>query len=149
MPDIESEDLLYAEEVYAITRCAMNVYNQLGIGFLEAVYQEALERELTQKNIPYESQKKLIIYYQGEKLTKTYLADFICFDAIILELKVKDELTPADRAQLINYLKATGNRVGLLLNFGNKKYLEWKRYVFTNTTYLTKNNIPNTPNDHP
>ncbi|MCZ0862124.1 MAG: GxxExxY protein [Methanocorpusculum sp.] len=81
----------------------------------------------------------------GRTTQQKYSADLICFNTLILELKVTDELTTADRAPLINYLKATGKQTGVLLNFGNKKGLEWKRYIFTTTTCLTRNNIPKTP----
>ncbi len=139
MPD---DEYPYAEQTQAILKAAIVVYNNLGVGFLEAVYQEALEMELRKQNIPFESQKTLKIYYQGKELTKTYIADIICYGEIILELKAISALTKTEGAQLINYLKASGKQVGLLINYGKERKLEWKRYIFTNTTYLTKQNIP-------
>ena len=137
-----NKKLLYEKEVYAITGAAMAVYNNLGVGFLEAVYQEAFEIELRKRNIPFESQKSLKIYYQGQELSKTYVADLICYGEIIVELKAISALSKTEEAQLINYLKASGKQVGLLINYGNERKLEWKRYIFTNTTYQTKQNIP-------
>jgi GxxExxY protein len=124
-------ELLLKEEVYAIVGAAMEVYNELGHGFLEAVYQEALEMELTEHKIPFESQKELHIYYKGRRLKKTYTADFLIIGKIIAEIKALHCLTSADEAQLLNYLKATGLEVGLLLNFGAPGKLEWKRRVKT------------------
>ena len=137
-----TDEYPYRKQTQAILKAAIAVYNNLGVGFLEAVYQEALEIELRKQNIPFESQKTLKIYYQGEELRKTYIADIICYGEIILELKVIAALTKTEGAQLINYLKASGKQVGLLINYGAERKLEWKRYIFTNTTYLTKQNIP-------
>ncbi len=106
----------------------MEVHHQLGPGFLEHVYQEALELEFQQRIIPYEREKLLNIFYKGIKLTKTYTADFICFDNIIVELKALSQLTGDHESQLINYLKATKLRVGILINFGAQS-LEYKRLI--------------------
>ena len=122
-------ELVLKDEVYQIVGAAMDVYYQLGRGFLEPVYQEALEVELRRRDIPFEAQKRLTIYYKGEALKKEYVADFICFGQIIAELKVCEGLTGREEAQLLNYMKATRNRVGLLFNFGSRVRLEWKRYV--------------------
>jgi GxxExxY protein len=122
-------ELVLKDEVYQIVGAAMDVYYQLGRGFLEPVYQEALEVELGRRHIPFEAQKRLTIYYKGEALKKEYVADFICFGQIIAELKVCEGLTGREEAQLLNYMKATRNGVGLLLNFGSRIRLEWKRYV--------------------
>lgn len=108
---------------------AIAVHKELGPGFLEAVYHEALEIEETERNIPFVSSKKLRIAYKGRTLTKEYEADQICFDQIIVELKAIDRLTSREDAQLLNYLKASGLRVGLLINFGSVGKLEWKRFV--------------------
>lgn len=137
-----NKELLYEKEVSDITGSAIAFYNNLGIGFLEAVYQEAFEIELRIHNIPFESQKTLKIYSQGQKLTKTYIADLICYGEIILELKVISALIKTEGAQLINYLKASGKQVGLLTNYGAERKFEWKRYISTNTTHLEKHNIP-------
>lgn len=122
-------ELLYKNEVFRIIGAAINVHKELGSGFLEGVYQEALEIELRIQGIPYESQKQLEIHYKGHRLQKEYVADFICFSLIVVEIKALDKLTSREEAQLLNYLKATGMRVGLLINFGSVDKLEWKRYI--------------------
>jgi len=122
-------DLILKDEVYQIVGAAMDVYYCLGRGFLEPVYQEALEIELGRRNIPFEAQCRVTIYYKYQPLTKLYVADLICFDQIIAELKVCERLTSAEEGQIINYLKATRKKVGLLINFGSPVRLEWKRYV--------------------
>ena len=95
----------------------MQVYNTLGAGFLEAVYQEALAIELTKRGIPYEREKDLKIYYDGQELKQTYRADFVCYDNIIVEIKAVASLNDSHRSQVFNYLKATGFKLGLLFNF--------------------------------
>ena len=122
-------ELLFKEEVYAIVGAAMAVYNELGSGFLEAVYQEALEIELRDRGIPFESQKELRIIYKGQPLKKSCNCDLLCYGKIIVELKSEERLINKDRGQLHNYLKTTGLEVGLLLNFGNYDKLEWERWV--------------------
>ncbi len=124
-------DLIFKDEVFKIIGCAIEVQNELGIGFLEAVYQEALEIELKMRHIPYESQKRLSINYKERVLQKEYIADLICFNKIIIELKVEEKITSKDEAQLLNYLKATGLTLGLIINFGSKNKLEWKRFAST------------------
>jgi GxxExxY protein len=98
------------------------------------VYQEALEIEFTLRGIPYEAQKELLIFYKGRHLKKTYAADFQAFDQVIVEIKAIDRLTSGDEGQLLNYLSATGLKVGVLINFGAKNSLEWKRLVETRAT---------------
>ena len=122
-------ELLHKEEVFKIVGAGMEVYNELGSGFLEGVYQEALELEFLRQGLPFESQMPLAINYKGQPLKKSYIPDFIVFGKIIVELKALDRLSGTEEAQLINYLKATGLRVGVLLNFGRVGELEWKRYV--------------------
>ena len=122
-------ELVLKDEVYQIVGAALEVYWQLGRGFLEPVYQEALEMELRKRYIPFESQCRLTIHYKGESLRKQYIADLMCFGQIIAELKACDRLTGADEGQILNYMKATGKSVGLLFNFGSAVKLEWKRYV--------------------
>ena len=107
----------------------MHVYNTLGPGFLEAVYQEALELELAKRNIPYEREKELSISYNGVVLKQTYRADFVCYGNIIVELKAVAHLDDTHRSQVFNYLKATGYKLGLLLNLGNADGLEFERKV--------------------
>ena len=121
--------LLYQNESYAIRGAAMKVYNTLGCGFLEAVYQEALEIELDKRHIPYEREKELEICYDGIKLGKKYVADFVCYGKIILELKAVKELDDSHRSQLYNYLKATGFKLGFLINFGKYDELQIERRV--------------------
>lgn len=121
--------LYYASESYKINGAAMKVYNTLGHGFLEAVYQEALEIEFKKQNIPYEREKELTIFYEGKPLEKKYYADFVCYGKVIVELKAVANLDDSHRSQVYNYLKATGYKLGLLFNFGNYKQLEIERKV--------------------
>jgi GxxExxY protein len=121
--------IIYKEESYKIIGAAMEVYNQLGHGFLEAVYQEALEREFSLRGIPYERERELTICYKGEKLLQTYKTDFLCYGKIIVELKAVSALEDCHRAQVYNYIRATKSRLGLLINFGNSVELEWERKV--------------------
>ena len=121
--------LLYSDLTYAINGAAFHVYNKLGHGFLESVYQEALEIELDRRHVPYEREKELEIYYDGIKLGKKYVADFVCYDKIILELKAVKELDDSHRSQLYNYLKATGFKLGFLINFGKSDELQIERRV--------------------
>ncbi len=107
----------------------MHVYKTLRHGFLEAVYQEALEIEFQRRNIPYEREKELKIYYEGKELQQTYRADFVCYGHIIVELKAVAELDGSHRMQVLKYLKATGYQLGLLYNFGFPDELEWERIV--------------------
>lgn len=121
--------IIYKEENYKIAGAAFNVYNKLGHGFLEAVYQEALELEFKKQGIPYEREKELKITYDGVELKATYKADFVCYGKIIVELKAVSYLEDSHRAQVYNYLHATGFKLGLLMNFGNTDELEKERIV--------------------
>ena len=116
-----------SNESYSITGAAMQVYNTLGAGFLEAVYQEALAIELTKRGIPFEREKDLKIYYDGQELKQTYRADFVCYGNIIVEIKAVADLNDSHRSQVFNYLKATGFKLGLLFNFGHSGGLEFER----------------------
>jgi len=119
--------LIYAEEAYELQGAIFEVYKTIGCGFLEAVYQECLEKEFTLQDIPFESQTELKLDYKGEILKQTYKPDFICFDNIIVEIKAVKELTNEHQAQVINYLKATDMELGLLVNFGSYPKAEIKR----------------------
>ena len=121
--------IIYKDESYKIVGAAFNVYNKLGHGFLEAVYQEALELEFNKQGIPYEREKELKITYDGVELKATYKADFVCYGKIIVELKAVSYLDDSHRAQVYNYLHATGFKLGLLMNFGNTDELEKERIV--------------------
>lgn len=121
--------ILCAEEVYKIVGAAIEVHKELGPGFLEAVYQEALQIELADRAIPFTAQTDIPVRYKGNLLDKRYIADFLCFDQIIVELKAADKLTQKDASQVLNYLKAAELRVGVLMNFGSHGKLEWQRFV--------------------
>ena len=120
--------LIFEEETYAIIGAAMEVHKELGNGFLEAVYQEALAIEFVNRKIHVERESPLKIHYKNTQLSKVYIADFICYGKIIVELKAVLHLSVEHEAQLLNYLKATKLRLGLLINFGAKS-LEHKRMV--------------------
>ena len=124
-------ELLFKDEVYAIIGAAMEVYNQLGPGFGEAIYQDATEIEVGIRKIPYLPQQEIFVFYKGQKLKSFFKPDLICYEKIVVELKALDRLTSLEESQLLNYLKATGMPVGLLINFGANKDLEWKRMVLT------------------
>lgn len=114
----QSNKLLFEKETYAIRGAIFEVYREMGCGFLEAVYQECLEKELRMRDIPFVAQMELKLNYKGEALRQTYKPDLICFDMIIVELKALSETAGEHKAQVFNYLKATGMRLGLLVNFG-------------------------------
>ena len=122
-------DLLYERESYDIRGAILEVYKEKGCGFLEPVYQECLEKELRLRGLPFVSQCELRLTYKGEPLTQTYKADLICHDKIIVELKAVKEIAPEHRGQVFNYLKATGLRLGLLVNFGHHPQVEIERIV--------------------
>ncbi len=123
------EKILYKDEVYAIQGAIFEVYREMGCGFLEAVYQECLERELRLRNVPFVPQKELLLTYKGEPLEQRYKPDFICHDKIILELKAVSELANEHKAQLFNYLKASRLRLGLLVNFGHYPKVQIERII--------------------
>lgn len=122
-------DLVLKDEVYEVVGAAMEVYWQLGRGFLEPIYQEAFQIELSRRKIPFEPKRELTIVYKNQPLEKTYVPDVICFDQIVVELKALERLSGVEQSQLLNYLKMTRMKVGLLINFGSRVRLEWKRYV--------------------
>ena len=115
-------------QTFAIIGAAMVVHSYLGHGFLEAVYQEALEIEFSYRKIPFEREVNIPLFYRQQKLKTFYRSDFICFDSVIVEIKALKQLGGIEKAQIINYLKATKIRIGLLLNFGGQS-LEYERFI--------------------
>lgn len=125
IPQKESRD----PRSYAIIGAGLEVHRELGTGFLESVYQEALELEFRERQIPFEKEKSFPVIYKGHTLTSIFRADFVCFEQIIVELKALSRLSGNEEAQIINYLKATELKVGLLLNFGTPS-LQYRRFVY-------------------
>ena len=121
--------LIYEEEAYSIRGAVFDVYREMGSGFLEAVYQECLEKEFSLRGIPYVSQKELVLTYKGEALEQTYKPDLICYEKIIVELKAVKEIATEHKAQLFNYLKATELKLGFLVNFGSHPKATIERIV--------------------
>ena len=117
------------EESYAIIGACFNVYKEMGCGFLEAVYQECMEIELDFLKIPFSSQKQLKLHYRGRELKQTFKPDFICYDKVVLEIKAVTNLNDEHRSQVMNYLNATGYKLGLLVNFGHYPKIEHERFV--------------------
>jgi GxxExxY protein len=135
MAVMEKEPAAAAEQnprTYAIIGAAMEVHRTLGCGFLELVYQEAMSLEMPSRNIPCIREVGLPVYYKGRRLDTQYRADFVCFESVIVELKTLSSIGRIEEAQIINYLKATGHEVGLLLNFGSPS-LEYRRFVLSKT----------------
>ncbi|MEW6506975.1 MAG: GxxExxY protein [Bacteroidota bacterium] len=123
-------ELIFKEESYKIIGSCFEVYNELGPGFLEAVYQEALSIEFTKQNIPFVAQGEMNVFYKGIELKKKYYPDFRCYENIVLEIKAEENLSRVDESQLLNYLKGTEMPLGLLVNFGSDK-LQYKRFANT------------------
>jgi GxxExxY protein len=126
---MEAERIAFKEESYRIIGACFEVYKEKGNGFLEAVYQECLTLELGQQQIPFDGKPRLRLEYKGQPLKQEYEPDFLCFGEIILEIKAVKKLTDEHRAQVINYLKATGKQLGLLVNFGHYPKIEHERFV--------------------
>jgi len=122
-------DLVYPEESYKIMGACFEIHREKGCGFLEAVFHECLELELNLQQIPFAAQKLLQLEYKGRRLKQGYVADFVCFDKLLIEIKAVSRLADEHRAQVLNYLTATGYRLGLLVNFGHHPKLEWERIV--------------------
>ena len=122
--------LIYPDECYKIQGACFEVYRQMGCGFLEAVYQECLEKELALQSIPFETKKTLRLYYKGVELEKTYIPDFVCYGKIIVELKAVSNIAGEHKAQILNYLKASGFELGLLVNFGSHPKATVERFVW-------------------
>ena len=124
-------EFLYEKESYAIRGACFEVYKEKGNGFLEAVYQECLEKEFVLRGILFDAQVPLKLSYKGDPLKQAYTPDFICYGTIILEIKAVKELTDEHRAQLINYLKATGLKLGFLINFGHHPGIQIERIALS------------------
>jgi GxxExxY protein len=124
-----TKEVVFKEESYAIQGAVFDVYREMGNGFLEEVYQECLEREFQDRGIPMKSQQHLTLFYKSKPLNKTYIPDFVCYDKIIVELKAVRELTNDHRAQILNYLKATQLKLGLLINFCSYPQVTIERFV--------------------
>ncbi len=124
-------DFIYSDESYKIIGSCFNVYNEKGCGFLEPVYQECMEIDLEFQQIPFRPQAELELIYRNRLLKNRYIPDLICYDKIIVEIKAVKEITDKYRAQVMNYLKATGYKLGLLVNFGHHPQLEYERIVNT------------------
>ncbi len=123
------EKVLYREECYSIQGAVFEVYREMGCGFLESVYQECMELELIKRNIPFVAQKELQLFYKGEQLQQKYKPDLICYDKVVVEIKAVKEIAPEHKAQIFNYLKATGMKLGLLVNFGNYPKAKIERII--------------------
>ena len=126
------EKVLFPDECYAIQGAVFDVYREMGCGFLESVYQECLEKEFHARQVPFSAQKELVLIYKGETLSQIYRPDFICYEKIIVEIKAVKEVLPEHKAQLLNYLKATGLELGLLVNFGSYPKVGIVRMANTN-----------------
>ena len=122
-------ELIFKEESYAIMGACFEVYKEKGCGFLEAVYQECLALEFGFRGIPFLSQQELKLAYKGHSLIQTYKPDFLCFEKVIVEIKAVSELSDEHRVQVHNYLKGTGLRLGLLINFGHYPKLQSQRII--------------------
>ncbi|KMQ51954.1 GTP-binding protein [Chitinispirillum alkaliphilum] len=122
-------EIIYKDECFKIQGAIFEVYKEMGCGFLEAVYQECLEKELTLQGIPFISQQEVGLSFKGDRLKQTYKPDFICYGKIIVELKAVTEITKEHKAQLFNYLKATNLKLGLLVNFGYYPKVQIERVI--------------------
>ena len=126
------------ERTYAVIGAAMEVHGVLGCGFFGAVYQEAIAQELTYCDVPSRPEVEVPIFYKGEKLHTSFRVDFICFESVIVEIKALARLGGTEESQILNYLKASGHEIGLLLNFGTRS-LEYKRYIWgTHSPQITQ-----------
>ncbi len=128
---MSNNDVIYRDECYKIIGACFEVYNEKGCGFLESVYQECLEIEHDYQQIPFVAQQELRLFYRERELKQKFIPDFICYGKVIVEIKAVSKLGDEHRAQVINYLNATGYQLGLLINFGGHPKLEWERLVLT------------------
>ena len=122
-------EIIFKDESYQIMGACFEVYREMGCGFLEAVYQECLTLEFAGRRVPFRSQQELVLCYKGHRLVQKYVPDFVCYETIIVELKALKQLCDDHRAQVHNYLKATGYRLGLLVNFGHYPKVQYERIV--------------------
>ena len=138
-----ADELIYKDECYRIVGACFEVYNEKGCGFLEPVYQECMDIEFGHQKIPIVAQSPLKLSYRGRELKQRYIPDFICFGKVIVELKAVSKLADEHRAQVINYLNASGFELGLLINFGSYPKLEWERIVCSkkNSSAATSTNV--------
>jgi GxxExxY protein len=131
-------ELIFKDEAYAIVGACFEVYKDKGCGFVEPVYQECLSIEFEHRGIPFQPQPQMDLYYRGRKLTPFYKPDFICFGKIIVEIKAVSKLISEHRAQVMNYLKGTGCKLGLLINFGHYPGIEHERIAATKSVRLAR-----------
>jgi GxxExxY protein len=124
-----TDDFPLKDETYQVLGACFEVYNEMGCGFLESVYQECLEKELNSCGIPFEAQQSIELAFKGQELQRTFAPDLLCFGKVIVELKAVRRLAAEHRAQLINYLKACRLEVGLLVNFGSYPQLDYERVI--------------------
>ena len=129
---------IYKDEGYKLMGAAFEVYNELGFGLAEEIYQESLEIELESRGIPFRSKQELKCFYKGRELKKRYVPDLIVFECLVTELKSVSQLVPEHEAQLINYMRITKQPVGYLINFGHKDTLEWKRFILSELIPIEK-----------
>ena len=127
---LEEKTTDYLNKMYQVIGAAMEVYNELGYGLAEPIYQECLSIACAEKGIPWEREKPLKMFYRGQELNKKYIADFVCFGDLIVEIKAVSELNNDHRAQLFNYLRITDAYAGILINFGQPKKLISERYLY-------------------
>jgi GxxExxY protein len=120
---------MFQQEGYELMAAAFEVYNEIGYGMAEEIYQQSLEIELSLRKIPFLTKQELEVYYKGHKLTTCYKPDLLVFGGIVVELKAVTELLPEHEAQLFNYMRASRMTVGYLVNFGHKGDLQWKRFI--------------------
>jgi GxxExxY protein len=145
MDDRSTGNLIHAEEAFAIQGAVYDVYRAMGGGFLESVYQECLALEFAARRIPFRATPKLTLTYKGVTLQQTYAPDFVCFDRIIVELKAVREVAPEHRAQVLNYLRATGFELGLLVNFRPSAKATVERLVLQKSTANPRENTRTDP----
>ena len=129
--DVDRNGFLFKEEAFRIRGAIFTVYRNMGAGFLEAVYQECLAIELVRTGVAFEAQKVLNLIYDGQRLRQTYVADFVCYGRILVEIKAVRTIATEHRAQVINYLRATGIELGLLVNFGASPRAEIERFALS------------------